>query len=71
MDRIVDKYLNESIDDEVSKLGSDFKDYILKTYKTPWHTLADATLRSAISNFKAKKDKKEGHMWPVHSYKNA
>jgi len=40
-----------SIEDRVAEAGPEFKEYILKNYKVPWHTLSDETLREALEEF--------------------
>ena len=41
-----------AIEDKVAELGQEFKDFVIKTLKVPWHTLSDTTLRQAIEDFK-------------------
>ena len=47
-------HLTTTIEDKVATGGEAFKQYVLKVYKTPWHTLSDETLRQALKDFKKK-----------------
>jgi len=54
------KHLTTTIEDKVAAGGEAFKQYVLKVYKTPWHTLSDETLHQALKDFKKGKIKHLG-----------
>lgn len=42
----------KTIDEQVYILGTDFKDFVLRTARHPWHVLSDEVLQDLIEQYK-------------------